>query len=215
MTRALDHERELACDDWVIAQGGCPRVYALSVTKAAELRQALDYDPLSPVICASVGANSYFARRYDDAVEEFEEADQRDASFALTHYFLGLTLTEMGRYDEALEKLTQAKRLSGGSPEMVAAVGYASARAGDVDRARDALEELIAMSAERYVSSSLFAQVHAGLGDTTAALDRLEKALDDRAVELVFLAVRPVFDELRDEPRFRAVRDALGLMPTA
>ena len=182
---------------------------------AAELRQALDYDPLSPVICASAGANSYFARRYDAALEEFEEADQRDASLALTAYFLGLTLTEMGRYNQALEKLTQAKRLSGGSPEMVAAGGYASARAGDADGARSALGELVAMSAERYVSSSLFAQIHAGLRNTTTALDWLEKGLEERAVELAFLAVRPVFDELRHEPRFGAVRDALGLSPTS
>ena len=36
VTRALDRERELACDDWVIALGGCRRVYAMSVTKVAE-----------------------------------------------------------------------------------------------------------------------------------------------------------------------------------
>ena len=55
VTRALDHERELACDDWVIAQGGCPRVYALSVTKVAELTLAGTGPALAPGMARSRG----------------------------------------------------------------------------------------------------------------------------------------------------------------
>ena len=55
VTRALDHERELACDDWVIAQGGCPRVYALSVTKVAELTLAGTGPALAPGMTRSRG----------------------------------------------------------------------------------------------------------------------------------------------------------------
>ena len=55
------------------------------------------------------------------------------------------------------------------SPEMLAALGYAFARAGHVDRARRALGELMTFAAARYTSSSLIAQVHAGLGEIDQA----------------------------------------------
>jgi len=67
------------------------------------------------------------------------------------------------------------------------------------------LGNLEALARERYVSSSLMAQVHTGLGDVQSALEWLEHASDARAADLAWLAVRPVFDRLRSEPRFNAL----------
>jgi len=55
VTRALDRERERACDDWVIARGGSPRVYALSVTKVAESTLAGLGPALAPGMAGSRG----------------------------------------------------------------------------------------------------------------------------------------------------------------
>ena len=60
--------------------------------------------------------------------------------------------------------------------------------------------ELEALAAERYVSPSLVAQIHVGLGDGPTALAWLQKALALRAVDLAWLATRPIFDSLRDAP---------------
>ena len=54
--RALDRERELACDDRVVAQGGCPRIYALSVTKVAELALVDTAPALAPGMSTARGA---------------------------------------------------------------------------------------------------------------------------------------------------------------
>jgi predicted Zn-dependent protease len=94
---------------------------------------------------------------------------------------------------------------------MVAALAYAFARAGNVDRARQSLVELVALSSDRYVSPSLIAQVHAGLGDAARALDWLERALEARASDLAWLAARPVFGGLRSEPRFQTLISTLGV----
>jgi hypothetical protein len=92
---------------------------------------------------------------------------------------------------------------------MTAGMGYVCARAGDTAGARLALDELQATSAERYVSPSLFAQVHASLGERAAALNWLQKAREARAADLAWLGVRPVFDSLRAEPGFRVLADVL------
>ena len=59
--------------------------------------------------------------------------------------------------------------------------------------------------ADGYVSPSLVAQIHAGCGQAEAAIEWLYRASDVRAVDLAWLAVRPVFDTLRAHPRFNAL----------
>jgi tetratricopeptide (TPR) repeat protein len=55
------------------------------------------------------------------------------------------------------------------------------------------------------VSPTRIATLHALLGDTSAALDWLERAAGEREVELVFSLRNPEFDVLRDQPRYRAL----------
>jgi hypothetical protein len=94
---------------------------------------------------------------------------------------------------------------------MVAGLGYACGRAGHVDRARTALGELAAMAATRYVSSSLHAQIYAGLGDTPAVVQWLERAHAERATDLAWLGVRPVFDGLRSDAQFLQLCEKIGI----
>jgi hypothetical protein len=44
--------------------------------------------------------------------------------------------------------------------------------------------------------------VHLGRGETSRALDWLEKAWDERDPWLAFLKIDPAFDVVRAEPRF-------------
>jgi adenylate cyclase len=46
---------------------------------------------------------------------------------------------------------------------------------------------------------------YAGLGQAGKALDWLERAVDERYTGLMQLNLDPLYDCLRDEPRFRAV----------
>lgn len=62
-TRALGRERELACDDRVIAQGGSPRTYALSVTKVAEVTLGALPPALAPGMSTARGALTHRIER--------------------------------------------------------------------------------------------------------------------------------------------------------
>ena len=172
-----------------------------------ELRLAHEADPLSVPIVMSRGMLSYFAQRFDVARHEFNEGLDFEPNSATGRLFLGLTLVELRAFDEAIGELTTALSLAAGSPETAAALGYAYARAGHVSRAQDSLAELQRVSSIRYVSPSLIAQIHAGLGDTHAAVDWLEKAVELRAADLAWLSVRPVFNTL---PGHRTLHGAGG-----
>jgi hypothetical protein len=72
-----------------------------------------------------------------------------------------------------------------------------------VAEARKILEELSQASVRSYVSPVLMAQLLLGLGETEQALTWLEKAYQLRAVDLMWLRVRPVFEVLHSNPRFK------------
>src|SRR5690349_6389943 len=176
-----------------------------------QLQAAHELDPLSTVITTSVGVQRYFARHYDRAIEAYEHALEIDEHFSMAHYFRGLALTALGRHEEAIAALQQAITLTGGTAEMRAALGYAFATAGKRHEANAALADLLALARERYVSPSLFALVHAGLGDEDRALAALETAFATRAADLVWLNVRPAFDGLRNHPRCSRLLEQMGL----
>jgi serine/threonine-protein kinase len=180
-----------------------------------ELHRALDHDPLALAIKTSLGLKCYFAGRYDDAARELSKTIELEESFGLARFFLGATCTELSRYAEALAELEAAIRLSGRSPEILAALGYLHGVSGDLERARSVLDELRQVADTRYVSPAKIAQVHVGVGEHVEALARLEEAHAERAADLAWLGVRPVFGKLHAEPRFTALLKQMGLAASA
>jgi serine/threonine-protein kinase len=175
-----------------------------------ELQRAVDADPLSMPIRASVGMRSYFAHDFGRAARELRECLDLDPGSTTARLFLGLTLVELKRFDDALLELGTASQMAS-SPEITAAMAYAHGRAGHSDHARGLLNSLTTLAEQRYVSASLIAQVQAGLGAIDAAADALHSACDHHATDLAWLGVRPVFDGLRADPRFEALLTRMRL----
>jgi serine/threonine-protein kinase len=178
-----------------------------------EIERARRLDPLSLPICTTAGVIRYFAGRYDEAVEEYRRALDMDPGFAVSHFFMGQTLSQTGDLRGAVAALSRAVELSGGDSEMMAALAYAYARSGDAAGATALLDQLMARSRERYLSPVLLAEVHAGLGNPDQALAELERGAELRSSDLHWLGVDPVFAGLRGERRFAAVMKRLGLTP--
>ena len=134
-----------------------------------------------------------------------------DPSFGIAHYFLGQVYAQRKLFDEAIAAFERATELLGASPEVSAALAHVYGVSKQRTRARAALAGLLRERERRYVSPCLLAEVHVGLGETDSALQWLERACDERATDLVWLNVRPVFDPLRSEERFRALLARVGL----
>lgn len=126
-----------------------------------------------------------------------------DPNYLLAHRVMGLTLVRSGRVDEGLAALRRARVLQPNSSRAAADLGYALGLAGRIDEARMILAELNALERQRPVSPYDFAVVHAGLGNTDAALESLQKAYTQRAMGLRWLKIEPIFDAVRDQARFQ------------
>ena len=80
----------------------------------------------------------YFARRYDEAIEQLRRAVELDPNYPVTYWILGLLLRKTGRYELAITEGEKGVNLSGGSPLMRAALAHTYGTAG---RTKEALAD--------------------------------------------------------------------------
>jgi eukaryotic-like serine/threonine-protein kinase len=174
-------------------------------------KRAIDLDPLSLIIHATLGRHGYyFARQHDEAIAQLQKTLDMDDSFWVARLWLGWTYATIGRLPEALAELQTARRLDN-NLEIVAALGYMYGRAGLRLKAQQVLDELQQLSQTRYVSPMLGALIATGMGEHNQALDWLEQAYADRAQMLSELKAEPAFDPLRADPRFCDLMRRVGL----
>ena len=175
----------------------------------AEVKRAIELDPLSLVINTDLGNTLYRARRYDDAIAQMRKTLEMDPGFYYAHWNLGSALAAKGALGPAIEEYQKARSLND-DPSMLGLLGRALAVSGNRTEAMKILEQLNTISKERYVSAYSFALVHLGLGDKDEALRYLEKAYEDRAGELLrYIRVDPLLDPLRGDPRFEALTEKI------
>jgi tetratricopeptide (TPR) repeat protein len=85
---------------------------------------------------------------------------------------------------------------------MKAEYAHALALSGDTSKALAELDSLAELSKERYISSYHIAAIYVALKDKDLAFKWLEKAYQQRADWMVFLAIDPRFDSLHSDPKF-------------
>jgi tetratricopeptide (TPR) repeat protein len=173
----------------------------------ARLSQALD--PLSSSASAHVGLALYRARRFDEAASELQKIIAFDPKAVDAHLFLGFVYVEQKKSEEAIAEFQTVVELTDENTTMIAVLGYASGMGGKHDEARAILKKL--ESGTRPVSAFEKSMIYIGLGETDRAFESLEKALNERAWQLGFLKVEPLFDPLRSDPRFADLMLRVGL----
>jgi tetratricopeptide (TPR) repeat protein len=176
----------------------------------AYAREGVRLEPHSANNRAAVAWPLISVGRYDEAATELAAAVALGGSpFALWSY--GTSLSALGRHGEAIAAHREAVQLTGGGYSYYdALLANALAQDGQVDEARAILGRLEERAAREYIPPFDRALVLVGLGEDDAALDALERALEERNA---FLWARIHFPQLRrltHLPRFHAIADQLG-----
>lgn len=172
---------------------------------------ALELDPGSVSVRRGVGWLYYYARRYPEARYHLTRAVSMNPLAEETYRILGLTLAHEGQLDEAERVLRESAAFPGSVAYATATLAYVLARAGKRAEAESLLRSLEDQATRGYVSPVAFATLHIGLGNYGVALDWAERVYAERRGWLVYARVNPVFDPLREEPRFRALLERMKL----
>jgi tetratricopeptide (TPR) repeat protein len=168
-------------------------------------------DPFSPYNLLGFAEILYLARRYTEALAAADRAIELAPTFAFNHLWKAMILLGMERPQEAVAAAREATRLAQRHPGTLAILARAEAEAGRPDTARAILAEMSRAARLAYVPPTLVAIVNLGLGEQDAAMAAFAKAVDERDWFIAELAVHPLADGARDDPRITPLLKRLGL----
>lgn len=177
--------------------------YAMNLADLGRFDEALDQilvaqqqDPLSPIIRAARAEILFFARRYDEAIDQGREALGLEANFPPALYVLAQAYASQHRFPEAVET---ARKFAEDESETNLILAYVYAAAGMREEA-----ETIVRAAKQAgeFSSYEMATVCAALGDVNGAIGWLQKDVERRSLLTPCLRVDPRLDNVRPDPRF-------------
>jgi Tfp pilus assembly protein PilF len=177
----------------------------------ADIAQAQALDPLSLAISATAGIVLALAGRCDDAIARHGQTLTLAPKFGMAHFFLAQAQLGAGRVAEAEESVAQAIDLTGGSPEMFTLGALVSAAMGDQSRAQDVRDGLLGLREERYVGASLIARAHLASGAPDDAITWLQRAVDERDADVIYLGARHEYAPLLGSSAFTDLLDQLRL----
>jgi tetratricopeptide (TPR) repeat protein len=126
-------------------------------------------------------------------------------------FWLGSAYREKKMYPQAIEQFDLARKETGNNPATLMAYGHALGVSGDKAGARKVLAELQQLSNSRNVPALYFAVMYTGLGELDQAFAWLDKAYREHNDRIVYLAVEPIADPLRSDPRYRDLISRLHL----
>lgn len=175
------------------------------------VEEALARDPGATMIFGDAFLIYFWAGRRVQAVAELEaalrlEPDERGVRWAATSY-----LVHAGRWQDAarvMEPLLPAGKALRSAPDDESAESHWRRQVEAFYEAK--IEQVLARGLPPRDPGSV-AECYLALGRYDEALDMLAQAVDQGWYSLPYLGVDPRWDAVRDDPRFQAVLDGLGL----
>ena len=156
----------------------------------------------------------YYNNRPEDALQIIKipaSFIEKDNWLLINHMKINLYA---GEYRTAILSFEKYKNLYGSDiyPIILGYSAIAYYKTGQKDSTEKFLNELIAKSQKSPVGSPSYfcAAIYTAKGNNDEAIRYLEKAYKDHEVEMYWLKVEPLFNSLRNDPRFQELLNKIG-----
>ena len=178
----------------------------------AQARLAFNLSPLGRQAIEELPWMLYLARRYPAAIEQYQKAIELDPDNVETREGAADAYAAAGRDAEAFAVYQQYARMAGYPQPVLEDLARAFTSGGMTSYWRKRLEmEKFEEEQTGDVFTYRMASLQARLHNTNEALDWLERAYAERHSHLIYLRVDPVFDPIRNDPRFQNLVQRIGL----
>jgi tetratricopeptide (TPR) repeat protein len=154
----------------------------------------------------------YQLRDFPSLVEASQRGIASSPNEWVEHHNLGIGYEGTGKLMEAIPEYQKAVELSNGDQDANASLAHAYAVIGKRAEAEQILHNLLDRSKDNEVSPYILATIYAGLGEKDKAMQFLEKAYNERSLEISWhLKADLRIDSLRSDPRFQDLARRFGL----
>jgi TolB-like protein/Tfp pilus assembly protein PilF len=177
----------------------------------AEGKRSLELEPLELNHGANLSGLYFYARRYDEALEQARQVTSLDANFIVGRWALSQASIQKGLSADVIELNEKALQSDSTNPVFLRFAGIAYATAGRRKDAEMIIEKFRDMAKTQYVMSYHLALIYSALGDKDKAIAELENAFRERDYLLPRIKVEPFLDPLHDDPRFNDIVRRMGL----
>lgn len=172
----------------------------------AELRRALDLDPVSLEANGAITEILNHYREYDESITRLERVLAIEPNQFIAHGRLGVAYLFTERPEQALQQFQKALALERGANDL-SGMGAALVALGREGEARVILEELVRDWTRAHLSR---ARLQAALGEFDSALGSLERYVETSRGPFVLAFAEPFFDPVRSHPRFEILAARYG-----
>jgi DNA-binding winged helix-turn-helix (wHTH) protein/TolB-like protein/Tfp pilus assembly protein PilF len=173
----------------------------------AEMRVALELDPLSLIVMTDLGQLHYFAHEYDVAVDYCDKALALDKDFLVAHEYLADIYRAKGMEAQSAEAWIKRRFTD---PKSVEEHRQLFARAGF--RGLVQTERDVALRQDAKARAFTVARDCLRLGENEKALEWLEIAFKGSKTHWhPYLNADPIYDDVRNHPRFQALLKQMNL----
>jgi len=177
----------------------------------AQIKRALELDPLNSLFQGLYAMDLMYAHRYDDAISLLRDTLKASPNDPIALSTLRSAYHMKRMYKEALE-IWKASYAAKGDREAEDALDRGFAEAGYQGALRRVAETLIARSRTTYVTPWQIGTLYTRAGMNKEALEWLEKAYEAHDPNSPYLSLDPIFDNLRTEPRFQDILRQMKLL---
>jgi serine/threonine-protein kinase len=163
-------------------------------------KRMVEIDPLNPLSHRRLYYALYYDRQYDAAIAEAQQTLKLAPALWVPQYFIALCQLMKGNPSEAQRFLAVLP------PDLtvrLAGEAIVAGKLGDRKRSDQKLDQLRSVYGD--AASYQFAQAYAQRGETDHAFQALQRGVEVNDPGLNTLRVDPLFDPIRNDPRFNAL----------
>ena len=176
-----------------------------------ETERAQALDPVSPEMYSLDSMLLISARRSDEAIAEAHKALEINPRSIGSQNMLGRAYVQKGMLPEATAEFAKAEGMGFRRAHWAASLAELYVKSGRRAEAEKMLAIWSKRPGQEFGHAESMAMIYAGLGKKDEAFQWLDEAYRESWGRLPWIKISPEYDSLRDDPRFSALLNRMGL----